>query len=39
MDTVDRVEEKVLEVLDPDSGRILVMTVEDKRIIRLEYAE
>ena len=32
-------EPKTLRVLDPDSGRVLIMTVKDGQILRIEYVE
>jgi len=32
-------EPRKLRVLDPDSGRVLIMTVKNGRILRIEYAE
>ena len=32
-------EEKMLRVLDPDSGRVLIMTVRGKQILKIEWAE
>ena len=32
-------EPKTLRVLDPDSGRVLIMTVKNGRILRIEYTE
>ncbi len=30
---------QILRVLDPDSGRVLIMTVKNGQILRIEYGE
>ena len=32
-------EPKKLRVLDPDSGRVLIMTVKNGQILKIEYVE